>query len=213
MINDILPLFPDLQSTQRVPRTGDEHGDTLVLQEIEVKDKEKFNKATDLVVGYETPNEGWNSNQVRDLLRNEHEEWILNVADWKTFLTLTFREEKTPDVANSLFKWFIRQNNQHAFGKHYTQKVGHSYFSYVVGLEYQRRDVIHFHVLVDKPIDFAFIHKFWGDRCGFAWIEGNLSSKAKAVNYICKYCVKGGELNVFKVKMDYVPKILPNWWR
>ena len=169
--------------------------------------------AYDLVNGYEDPHTGWESHQVKDLLRTETENWVFGLANWKSFLSLTFRDEKTPDVANSLFQWFIRETNKHVFGKHYTRKVGHSYFSYVFGLEYQTRDVVHFHALVDKPIDFSFVHKVWGERCGFAWIDGNLKSKAAVVNYVCKYCVKGGQIDTFVNKNNVVPDHLPDWWK
>jgi len=174
--------------------------------------KETEKNVTDVVAGYTNPHDGWESYQVKDLIRTENEKWIFGLADWKSFISLTFRDEKTPDVANSLFKWFIRQNNEHAFGKHYTQKVGHSYFSYVYGLEYQTRDVVHFHALVDKPLDFSFVHRTWGSRCGFVWIDGNIKSKAKAVNYVCKYCVKGGQIDAYVAKNRYSPTVLPEWW-
>jgi hypothetical protein len=107
----------------------------------------------------------------------------------------------------------VRKNNEHAFGKHYTQKVGHSYFSYVVGLEYQTRDVVHFHALVDQPLDFSYVHDFWGDRCGFAWIDGKIKSNAATVGYVCKYTVKGGELDFFVQKKNRKPAVLPSWWK
>lgn len=170
------------------------------------------NNVYDIVNRYENPSAGWNSYQVRDLLRAQTENWVIGLANWKSFLSLTFRDEKTPDVAMSLFNWFIRENNKHAFGKHYTRKVGHSYFSYVLGLEYQTRDVVHFHALIDKPIDFSFVHKTWGERCGFAWIDGNIKSKAAAVQYVCKYCVKGGQIEAFVNKKNVIPDPLPAWW-
>ena len=172
----------------------------------------KEKNVSDIVNGYATPHEGWESYQVKDLLRTETEKWVFGLADWKSFLSLTFRDEKTPDVANSLFKWFVRQNNEHAFGKRYKEKVKHSYFSYVFGLEYQTRDVVHFHALVDKPLDFSFVHRIWGSRCGFAWIDGDIKSKAKAVNYVCKYCVKGGQIEAYVSEKDVKPSVLPSWW-
>lgn len=177
------------------------------------QEEEKEKSVSDVVGGYANAHDGWESLQVKKLVRGEFEKWIYGLADWQSFITLTFRDEKSPDVASSLFKWFVRKTNEHAFGKHYTQKVGHSYYSYVVGMEKQSRDVIHFHVLVDKPLDFAFIHKFWGKRCGFAWIDGSIKSKVKAVNYVCKYCVKGGEIDTYKVKKDYLPEGNPAWWK
>lgn len=178
-----------------------------VLQEVN-----EYKTVIDLVAGYDNPYEGWESLQVRELIRNETEEWIFGLADWKSMLSLTFKDERTPDVANSLFKWFVRENNKHLIGKHYSQKVGHSYFSYVLGMEYQTRDVVHFHALVDKPLDFSFVHRTWGGRCGFVWIDGNIRSRAQAVNYVCKYCVKGGQIEVYKAKGDYIPPKLPYWW-
>lgn len=199
-------LADTLQLCNRSTSGREEAGIRLQLPALEQK------SACDLVAGYEDPCKGWESFQVKDLLRTATEEWVFGLADWTTFISLTFKEEKTPDVAKSLFKWFIRSMNEHAFGKHYTRKVGHSYFSYVVGMEYQTRDVVHFHALVDQPIDFSYVHKIWGQRCGFAWIDGNLESKAAAVNYVCKYCVKGGQIDAYVAKNRYSPAILPEWW-
>lgn len=200
LLNSILPdTFPTFNP---VPALREQAGSGLVVEK----------NVYDLVDGYEHPSLGWESYQVRDLIKTETENWVFGLADWKSFLSLTFRDEKTPDVALSLFKWFIREQNEHAFGKHYTRRVGHSYFSYVFGLEYQTRDVVHFHALVDKPLDFSFIHKTWGERCGFAWIDGKLESKAAAVNYVCKYCVKGGQIDAFVNKKSVFPNPLPSWW-
>ena len=58
----------------------------------------------------------------------------------------------------------------------------------------------------------SFVHKIWGDRCGFAWIEGDLKSKAQAVNYVCKYCVKGGQIEAFVAPKEIKPKVVPFWW-
>lgn len=199
-------LADTLQLCNRSTPGREEAGTRLQLPAIEQK------SACDLVAGYDDPCKGWESFQVKDLLRSATEEWVFGLADWTTFISLTFKEEKTPDVANSLFKWFVRSMNERAFGKHYTRKVGHSYFSYVVGMEYQTRDVVHFHALVDQPIDFSYVHRTWGQRCGFAWIDGNLESKAAAVNYVCKYCVKGGQIDAYVAKNRYSPAILPEWW-
>ena len=155
---------------------------------------------------------GWDSRQVREILSSETSSWVSGLANWTTFVTLTFREDKFPDVAKSLFQWFVRINNTHAFGKHYVRKVRHSYFSYAVGLEYQRREVVHFHALIDKPLDFSYVHATWGDRCGFAWIDTDLKDKKKVIDYVSKYVLKGGQIDVYKAKGDYAPQILPSWW-
>jgi hypothetical protein len=161
----------------------------------------------------EDPLEGWNTKIAKSELTDAWAEWATGFAQWKSFITLTFKNEKTPDVALSLFKWWLKINNQYTFGKRYTRKVGHSYFSYLVGAERQKRDVLHFHVLVDKPINYELTHNAWGDRCGFAWIDGNLTDRKKVVNYVCKYVMKGGEVDLFKAKKDYFPQPTPAWWK
>lgn len=162
--------------------------------------------------GYTDVFEGWNSKSTREILSDAWVDYALNFAEWKSFITLTFREEKFPDVAMSLFKWWVKSNNEHAFGKRYNRVVGYSYFSYLVGMEYQSREVVHFHVLVDKPINYGLTHLLWGERCGFAWVDGNLKSSQKVVDYVCKYVMKGGQIDLYKAKKDYCPKVVPTWW-
>jgi hypothetical protein len=157
--------------------------------------------------------EGWDTLRARLVLRDAWVEWASTFANWKTFITLTFKDEKYPDVALSLFRWWVRVNNEYVFGKHYNKKVGHSYFSYLVGTERQTREVLHFHVLIDKPINYSLTHQAWGNRCGFAWIDGNLDDKGKVVEYVTKYVAKGGELDLYKAKKDYYPNPVPSWWK
>lgn len=156
---------------------------------------------------------GWESLEVRKILATELTGWVAGLANWTTFVTLTFKENRFPDVAWALYRWFVSTNNVHAFGRHYTRKVGHSYFSYAVGMEYQTRDVVHFHLLVDKPLDFNYVHATWGDRCGYAWIDTDLKDKDRVISYVCKYVLKGGQVDVYKAMKDYAPANLPTWWK
>lgn len=157
--------------------------------------------------------EAWKSKVAREMLKDTWAEYLANFAEWTSFISLTFKVEKFPDVARSLFYWWIKVNNAHVFGKRYIRKVGHSYFSYVYGIEMQKREVIHFHVLVDKPINYSVTHDAWGDRCGFAWIDGDLKDKSKVVDYVCKYVAKGGEIDLYRAKGNYRPSVLPTWWK
>lgn len=159
------------------------------------------------------PLNGWNSLAGKKVLSDAWAGWAGTAAKWRTFVTLTFKDEKTPDVARSLFDWWIRINNEFVFGKHYTRKVQHSYFSYLAGVERQKRDVVHFHVLIDKPINFSLTHNAWGDRCGFAWIDGDLKDSEKVIKYVCKYVMKGGEVDMYLAKKDYFPTTIPSWWK
>ena len=140
--------------------------------------------------------------------------FILGLADWKSFLTFTFRNEVNPsaEIADRYFKWWIKILNKELLGKHYIKKVGHSYFSYCKGMEYTKRDVVHFHAVIDKPIDFKMAHRLWQSRCGFMKIEP-IDDLLASVNYTVKYAVKDGEIDFWKAKFEnFIPEVLPSWW-
>lgn len=132
-------------------------------------------------------------------------------APWKSFLTLTFREIVTRDQAEHMWRFLVQVMNQELYGNHYVRIVGHSYFSYVAGFEYQKRGALHMHVLVDQPIHFSFVHSIWNKMAGWAWIEP-VTDLEKAVNYVSKYVVKDGELVVWKQRNFKLPSFVPLWF-
>jgi hypothetical protein len=79
-------------------------------------------------------------------------------------------------------------------------------------MEYQKRDVVHFHVMVDQPVNFERIHTLWNSWAGFAHTD-IIKDKNDVVNYVCKYIVKGGEIYPFLAKKEFTPKVLPYWWK
>jgi hypothetical protein len=169
------------------------------------------NEMDRVLMSFDDPSDGWNSKIVRKILSDVTAEWIVGMADWKTFTTLTFREETPPDKALKYFNSLIRILNQDLIGKHYIHKVGHSYFSYVVGIEYQKRDVIHFHMLTDAPVNFGLIHRIWNHIAGFAWTE-IIEDSIATINYVSKYVLKGGEIQVYKAEKPLFLKQYPFWW-
>jgi hypothetical protein len=152
-------------------------------------------------------------------LRDVTAEWLANFKDWKNFNTLTFRDPKYPDVAYSFWRRLVQILNVDAFGKNYVRRVGHSYFSYVLAMEYQKRDVVHFHFLADRPLNFDLVHAWWGKACGFAWLE-KVNDKTAAAVYATKYILKSeAGLMVFENKKSKSPSISgpegnfrPYWW-
>lgn len=172
-----------------------------------------FRPLTDTVGGFEDPIAGWESKEARRVVSDAWVTFISDLAPWRNFWTLTFEDEKAPDVAKSLFRWLVRSLNTDLLGRNYVNKVGHSYFSYVVGMEKQTRDVVHFHVLADQPINYVLLHSLWGERCGYAWVDGQLKDKEKVTKYVCKYVLKGGEIDQFKRKREFWPPMpAPSWW-
>ncbi|HUD44899.1 MAG TPA: hypothetical protein VMR41_05120, partial [Patescibacteria group bacterium] len=109
-------------------------------------------------------------------------DWLVDLEDWKNFLTLTFRDAVTPVFADKCFKVFIAKMNEARFGSHYTRICGHSYFSYAQGIEYQKRDVVHFHVLTTGFMDYALIHDIWNQLAGNAWVQ-HINDRVAAVKY------------------------------
>ena len=154
----------------------------------------------------------WDSQAVKYHLRDQYIEWISSLADWRVFLTLTFRDDKPVDSAIRYWTRLVRELNSDLLGKRYTKIVGHSYFSYALGIHYQLRGVIHFHVLVDKPMNFKLIHKLWGNWCGFAKCE-KINNQSECVQYITSYILKDGLIDPYIRKTDFQPKYVPpSWW-
>lgn len=157
---------------------------------------------------------GWESKGAKKIVSSANADWLIGQAEWKNYVTLTFRDPRFADVAKRYYLRMVQILNKDAFGKRYVRKVGHSYFSYVLATEYQRREAIHFHVLADRPLNYDLIHRWWNAAAGFAWIEP-IESRADVVRYCSKYCVKGGELDLFitdKSRTPMIGPLPPAWW-
>lgn len=170
--------------------------------------QEKVEKLSEIIEG---TSQAWQHKEIRKSLANDWASMIDQLADWKIFATLTFEDDVYPDVAKRKLYRLIRRLNEDVFGKKYRRIVGHSYFSYVIGIEYQIREVVHFHMLIDQPINFRLAHKLWNSWAGFAWFD-KVKSQEDATKYLSKYVVKGGEVIPFTAKKKLTPKTLPYWW-
>ena len=161
---------------------------------------------------FDHPSDAWDSREIKKTIRKEWSEW-LSKKNWCVFLTLTFRNETSEETAIKLFRLLVRYLNEEVYGKHYTHYVDHSYFSYVVGIEYQIREVIHFHALMDRPVDFLLINRLWNAWAGFAKPEV-IKNNEHAVYYVTKYAAKCGQMEPpFFAKKIYIPVFLPYWWK
>jgi len=166
---------------------------------------------SDVLKYFNDTSHAWESYEIKKFLKICWLDW-LKQKDWKIFVTLTFKNEVFPDIARRKLKLLIRKLNECVFGLHYTKFVGHSYFSYIAGLEYQRRGVIHFHLLIDKPVNFHLMHEFWNEIAGFAHVQ-ILRDLDGALDYVTKYVIKCGQMEVpFFQDKDYKPLIIPYWW-
>jgi len=133
-------------------------------------------------------------------------EFIKRFEPYEWYVTLTFKEPKHPEAADKAFIRWIRYINECLYGRRYREREkGVTYFKC---MEYQKRDVIHFHCLIGDPhlhklkrFDFM---KAWEGGChstnelvnGYARIVKYDVARG-AVNYCSKYVLKGGEIDVY----------------
>lgn len=183
-------------------------------------DTERINESQEVLEAnlehFDHPSEIWDSKSGRIILKDVSVQWLTSFADWQSFITLTFKNEPekevAPDVAKSKFLHLVRVLNTDAFGTNYRRRVGHSYFSYVLATEYQKREVIHFHALFARPVNFELLHRVWNSIAGFAWTEA-IKSQSDVIEYIAKYVLKGGEIELHRAKRpDFAPREIPGWW-
>jgi len=152
----------------------------------------------------------------KSLLREQWVRYVMYFADWRNFVTLTFEDIVTRDQSEHAFRFLVQFLNQSLYGNHYMRIVGHCYFSYVVGFEYQKRGALHMHFLADKPLHYDAVHGLWcgrdkkHPRFGFAWIRP-IDDLEKDVRYVTKYISKDGDLWMWKQKKFKLPKFVPMW--
>lgn len=148
-------------------------------------------------------------------LSNQRQAWLELIGryDWQLFITLTFKDEIEPWKARKRVEKWIGSINSYLFGWRYSRK-GRG-VAYALGIEYQRRGIVHFHVLMSAPglmeIPFKYLHNLWQsngqrdiktgtllDRLvnGYAWVEPVNELKGVS-HYLTKYISKGGEIDLF----------------
>ncbi len=123
--------------------------------------------------------------------------WIalLGRWEWEWFCTFTFRDLVHPEAADKRFRVLISQANRVLYG-HRWHKQGRS-LRWVRALEYQKRDVIHYHALMAGVQDLRRLTWMdrWHELAGYARIEP-IESSAAVARYVSKYVVKGGEIDL-----------------
>jgi len=138
-----------------------------------------------------------------------HQAWMNFIKSFEPFqwyVTLTFKEPRHPEACNKAFYRWIRHINQCLYGRRYREKQ--KGVTWIKAIEYQRREVVHFHCLVGSPelyklkrLDFM---KVWESDCtniqeiinGYARIY-KYDHNRGAINYCSKYVLKGGEIDLY----------------
>ena len=133
--------------------------------------------------------------------------WIalLGRWEWEWFCTFTFRDLVHPEAADKRFRVLISQANRVLYG-HRWHKQGRG-LRWVRALEYQKRDVIHYHALIAGVQNLRRLTWMdrWHELAGYARIEP-IDCAAAVSRYVSKYVVKGGEIDMGG---PLVPAVLP----
>jgi len=116
---------------------------------------------------------------------------------WEWFCTLTFKFEIHPEAADKSFRYFVSKLNRQLYGPRWHKKA-YGGIPWVRGLEYQQREVIHFHALFSNVKDLRRLScmDLWDKIVvGWARIEA-IKNKRAACRYITKYVVKEGNIEL-----------------
>ena len=146
------------------------------------------------------------------LLRDAWAEF-LSAYTFQWFATLTFETNVHPEAALKRWRFYTNQLNRALYGRRW-QKKEHGGVYWILGIERQKRGVIHFHALMGAVNDLNEIASrlacmdYWNELAGFARIEAIRSNEA-ALRYVTKYVVKGGDIEFSKNLGDPMQQRLP----
>jgi len=146
------------------------------------------------------------SNYFKVDLQSAWVEFIERFQPYTWFVTLTFKESKHPEQADRAFYRWIWDINESLYGRRYREH--NKGVTWIKCIEYQKRDVLHFHVLVGSPMLYKLKRldymKVWetGGKGGDIIINGfarilKFDAHRGAVLYCSKYVLKGGEIDVY----------------
>lgn len=143
---------------------------------------------------------------------------LLNRYPFTWFVTFTFKTAVHPENADKCFQLWIKQLNHFLYGKSKARKGLSVYW--VRGLEWQKRDVIHYHAIIGdvtpltERIGFSrsqtekssllYWTELWWRIGGMCRIE-EIKSAESVNKYISKYIAKDGEIDVSNNLRDFIP--------
>jgi len=135
------------------------------------------------------------------LLRRLNEE-----AHFKWYATLTFRAPIHPEAAMKCFNRWIHQINRKILGVRYWKR--NKGVRWVMGIETQRRGVIHFHCLI---ADVGNLRRLtwmdrWDELAGYARIYA-YDNNRDPYTYLSKYITKGGDIELGGDWVSMEPKL------
>lgn len=148
------------------------------------------------------------------------EAWVelLSQFAWHWYITHTFRESVHPERADKLWRVWCSQINRYLYGPQWYKKGRGVYW--VRALEYQRRDVIHYHALMlgCESLNTYEWQEKWLNLDGFGTKEGltgisriypyeQFNNTESIISYVSKYVIKKGDLELSPNIAGYTRKL------
>lgn len=136
---------------------------------------------------------------------------FLGKFTWQWFCTFTFREASHPEAADKVFRLWCNELNRSLYGKRWASKPEAGVY-WVRALEWQKRDVLHYHALMADVADLNATERRlswmdrWNELAGFATIE-RPKGRVAVSNYVSKYVAKGGEIDLSANLRSYAEQI------
>jgi hypothetical protein len=142
--------------------------------------------------------------EVEATLRGSWGEWI-GRQPWDLFVTLTSEKQTHPEAMLKRFRYCMNKASDHVYGR--SRKPQDRRLQWVAGLERTKQGWPHSHAVVRFPgtdirgqegrniFDLGYWQKWMTATGGFAWLEIPRSEQA-VVQYVTKYVVKDGELEL-----------------
>lgn len=130
------------------------------------------------------------------------ESWSEFLAQWpwQWFCTFTFANPPHPEAANKTFNYFIKRVNREIYGCR-AHKRGQS-VHWARAAEPHKSGVMHYHALLGDVQNLNTLcsrnwaHSLWYEIAGINRIDPIDNELRAVTNYVCKYVVKGGEIDL-----------------
>lgn len=139
---------------------------------------------------------------------------LLSRYEWAWFATFTFKEAIHPEAADKKFRYWVAQLGESYLGGNWRRKAARAP-QWVRGLEWQKREVLHYHALITNlPRDYIsfpwrmFFCAVWRnlDNGGLARID-QCDGQGAVYSYLSKYVAKGGEIDISATLPNFAPRL------
>lgn len=142
--------------------------------------------------------------EVAPTLREAWGAWI-GGQPWDLFVTLTSTKQTHPEAMLKRFRYCMNKASDHVYGRKWSDR-GQG-LQWVAGIERTKQGWPHSHAVVRFPgcdirgqegraiFDLGYWQRWMTDTGGFAWLQIPRSEQA-VVQYVTKYVVKDGELEL-----------------